>query len=90
MIAYAPLLFVVTFLHVFFAAFQNQNLIYRKWWWIPPGSYCLTLAKTVEISFISVTAAQGDWHAMLIFVAVMGTAGWLASFASMYTHRNSA
>jgi hypothetical protein len=87
------LLFLVTFLHVFFAAFQNQNLIYRKWKWIPPGSYCLTAAKIVETSAIAVTAnvsyLTGNWESLLWIGLVMGTAGWIGSFASMYTHRNS-
>lgn len=82
-------LFFVTFAHVFLAAFQNQNLIYKKWSWIPGGSYGLTAAKIVEFSAISITATQGDWVTLCWLGLVMGTAGWMGSFASMYTHRNS-
>lgn len=82
-------MFFVTYLHVFCAAFQNQNIIYRKWFWVPPSSYLLTASKTIEIAVIGYLGALQEVMAIIILILVMGTAGWTASFASMWMHNGN-
>ena len=73
----------------FFAAFQNQNIVFRKWLWVPPGSYSLTLTRGLETSAVAITAVQQDFSMLASMFFAMGTAGWMGSFTAMYIHRNS-
>lgn len=77
--------FVVQFLHVAFAAFQNINVVLgRPWYVIIPTSYGLTYSKGLEQTVIIVNISlHGVNEGILILLFVMGTAGWMASFAAM-------
>ena len=89
--------FLSWFLFVFVKAFQQRNVNFLNYWWVPPFSYLMAATQVVVIGVVSVKANNGvpleSPHEIWLFflnvwpiVFVIGTAGWLGSTLAMFLH----
>ena len=89
--------FLSWFIFVFVKAFQQRNVNFLNYWWVPPFSYLMAITQVFVIGVVSVKANNGASletpHEMWLFilsvwpiVLVIGTAGWLGSTLAMYLH----
>lgn len=65
-------------------AFQQENVIHRKWRLIPPTSYIFAMAE-LNLLAGGVSVVLGD-ESILIGALFMGTGAWIGCFVSMWTH----
>ncbi|KKK82291.1 hypothetical protein LCGC14_2804860 [marine sediment metagenome] len=85
------------FIFVFVKAFQQRNVNFLNYWWVPPFSYLMAITQVLVIGVVSVRANKGAaldspneiWLFFLDvwpLVFVIGTAGWLGSTLAMFLH----
>jgi len=74
-------MFGAGFLYVMLRAFQQRNVAFDNYWWIPPVSYAMA---AVDMYVIVNVARNGlTW----VYVAVYGTAAALGALCAMRFHK---
>lgn len=79
MIEYS-LLFLASFMFVFLKAFQQLNVVYKKFWWVLPTSLLMASAEVL----IMIKVVENGWGFPVLFV---GLGGGLGCMASMFAHK---
>ncbi len=91
------IVFVSWFIFVFVKAFQQRNVNFLNYVWVPPFSYLMAATQVFVIGVVSVKTNNGasfeSPHETWLFflnmwpiVFTVGTAGWLGSILAMYLH----
>lgn len=73
------LLFCVVVVGVSVRSFQQINVTKGHYIRIPPTSYAFAAMEILTV----VNIAKGEYN-MLLMIVVMGTAGWIGNYASMW------
>jgi hypothetical protein len=74
-------MFGAVFCYVFVRAFQQRNVAFAHYWWIPITSYIMAMLDVFIIVFI----AHGGWH--LGIVLANGTGGCCGALSAVYLHK---
>ena len=76
----AALLFPIAFIHIFFKSIQQLNVVWKKYYWVLPISYCL--AASEAFLWVSIVQQGIGWG-----VFFMGTGAGLGCMLGMYVHK---
>ena len=72
---------LAAFAHIFLRAFQQRNVIFDRYWAVPPISYGMA---AMEIYIIATVATRGYG---LILVLALGTGAALGAMCAMLLHK---
>jgi hypothetical protein len=75
------LLFICNFIFIYLKSFQQLNVVYKKYWWVMPTSFCLAAAEAYMWIAVVTTGYKLD---MILAIAL---GGGLGCVCSMYTHK---
>mgnify|MGYP001563697929 CR=1 FL=1 len=70
--------FCLTFGSIGFKVFQQKNVIYDKWWWVPPTSMFI---QVCDVAIIVLVIQEG-----LSLAAVTGLGAGLGALLAMWIH----
>lgn len=73
------LIFLVSFVYIFLKSFQQLNVVWKKYWWVLPISYCLAFSEA--LLWIQIVNQGIGWG-----VFWMATGAGLGCMAGMYSH----
>jgi len=79
MVEHYALMFSVSFIYIFLKSFQQLNVVWKKYWWVMPISYCLAFSEA--LLWIQVVNEGIGWG-----VFWMGTGAGLGCMLGMYSH----
>lgn len=75
-------IFGATYLYVMARAFQQRNVAFDSYRWIPMVSYTMAVLDV----FIVTTVAREGWHVAIVLAC--GTAGTLGCWSAMLFHKH--
>ena len=75
------LMFLAGFFYVMLRAFQQRNVAFDNYWWIPPTSYCMAAVDMYVI--VNVSRNGMTW----MYVAVYGTSAAMGALVAMWFHK---
>jgi hypothetical protein len=74
-------IFGAGYLYVWLRAFQQRNVAFDNYWYIPPVSYCMAAVDMFVI--VNVSRNGMSWK----YVAIYGTSAALGAMSAMWFHK---
>lgn len=75
------------FVFIFLKAFQQRNVAFLHYWWVPPVSLMLAVAEVFVVGTVAIKATTVvTFISLWPLVVAIGIGGGLGALASMYIH----